>query len=82
MRKRSKESEIIVSRAAWRLLQSLSEPGARGAHSDIENGMIVVVAPRAGVTVVRASVSGRAAEYARRGGSCAGTRVRALPICC
>jgi hypothetical protein len=57
-------SDKTVGRAAWRLLQSLSEPGARGAPSDVEEGAFVVVAPRKGVTIVRASVPTRAVQYA------------------
>jgi hypothetical protein len=68
MNKRFKQSETIVARAARRLLESLGEPGARGACSDVENDMIVVLAPRNGVTVVRASVPARACEYAQSQG--------------
>jgi hypothetical protein len=57
-------NEKTVVRAATRLLQSLGEPEARGAPSDVEAGAFVVVAPRNGVTIVRATVSARAAQYA------------------
>lgn len=63
MAKRKKETEDVVARAARRLLQSLEEPGARCAPSDVKDKMFVVVAPRNGVTVVRASVPSSAVDY-------------------
>lgn len=68
MTKRVRETIDVTVRAAHRLLQALDEPGAVGARSDVEDEMIVVLAPRNGVTVVRASVSARAAEHARARG--------------
>lgn len=41
-------------RALRRLLEALGETGARAAASDLEDAMLVVLAPRNGVTVVRA----------------------------
>jgi hypothetical protein len=49
---RSAKEEI--GRAMRRLLQALSEPGARGALSALEASTLVVLAARKGVTVVRA----------------------------
>jgi hypothetical protein len=68
MNKRLRAGEALALRAARHLMQSLSEPGARAAPSDIEDNMFVVLAPRNGVTVVRASVSAQVVEYARSRG--------------
>lgn len=56
MTKEKRRTDDATSRAARRLLQALSEPGARGARGDVDERKIVVAAPRNGVTVVRASV--------------------------
>lgn len=64
MSKRNKEGDELINGAVRRLLQSLGEPGAHSASSGVEEGMIVVLAPRNGVTVVRASVPARAVSYA------------------
>lgn len=53
-----------IARALSRLLQALAEPGARGARSDIDERMIIVLAQRNGVTIVSANVPARAAEHA------------------
>jgi hypothetical protein len=58
------DNEAIMARSTRRLLQALGETGARGAASDVAAGMVVVLAPRNGVTVVRASVPARAVESA------------------
>lgn len=63
MKKDKRSIDDATIRAARRLLQALNEPGARGARSDIDEGMVVVAAPRNGVTVVRASVPRRAADH-------------------
>ncbi len=43
-----------AARALRRLLQALGEPRAVAAPSDLDDGMLVVSAPRNGITVVRA----------------------------
>lgn len=68
MSKRLRVGEALASRAARRLMQSLSEPGAHAVPSDVEDSMFVVLAPRNGVTVVCANVSAQAVEYARSRG--------------
>lgn len=73
---RGTQGEMAAMRARNRLLQALSEPGAGAAPSDLEDDTIVVLAPRNGVTVVRARLPaavGRSAlgqglvEWARDG---------------
>lgn len=64
MSKRKRESEETIARATRRLLLALDEPGARAAPCAIEEGMFVAVAPRNGVTVVRANVPASAVEHA------------------
>lgn len=59
----SQEDESLA-RATRRLLQALSEPGARGAANEIEAGTIVVLASRNGVTLARAKLPLRVAESA------------------
>jgi hypothetical protein len=51
-------------RAMRRLLQALSEQGARGALSGLEASTLVVLAPNKGVTVVRARLPAAAGEAA------------------
>jgi hypothetical protein len=58
----SRAKDDADGRAAGRLLEALSEAGARAAVSDIDERMIVVLAPRNGVTVVRANVPAGAAK--------------------
>jgi len=53
-----------AARALRRLLEALSEPGARATPSDLEDDTIVVLAPRNGVTVVRARLPKSAADGA------------------
>ncbi|PWB81875.1 MAG: ATPase [Methylocystaceae bacterium] len=64
MTKHRAQTDDATARAARRLLQALNEPGARGARSDVDERMIVVAAPRNGVTIVRASVQRSAADHA------------------
>lgn len=62
MNERLPDSEEIRASAVRRLLQALNEPQARGARSDVDRRMVVVLAPRNGVTVVRANVPAAAAQ--------------------
>ena len=55
---------VDISRAQRRLLQALSEPGARAAISEIEADTIIALAVKNGVTVVRARLPARAAASA------------------
>lgn len=64
MTKPLRETDDATARAARRLLEALNEPGARGTRGDVDERMIVVAAPRNGVTVVRASIPVRAADHA------------------
>jgi len=59
---RSAKEEI--GRAMRRLLQALSEPGARGALSALEASTLVVLAASKGVTVVRARLPAAAGDAA------------------
>ncbi|MGJ0507504.1 MAG: DUF6456 domain-containing protein [Methylocystis sp.] len=49
--------DAAATRALLRLLQALAETGAGGAPSDLEDETIVVLAPRNGVTIVRARLA-------------------------
>jgi hypothetical protein len=53
-----------ANRALRRLLQTLSEPNARAAPSGLEDSLLVALAPRNGVTVVRARLPAAAGEAA------------------
>lgn len=68
MTKRQRSTPDALERAARRLLAALDEPGARALRGQIDDSSIVVVAPRNGVTVVRASLPlGAAALVAAQG---------------
>jgi hypothetical protein len=62
MTKRQHSTPAALDRAARRLLDTLDEPGARALRGQIDESAIVVVAPRNGVTVVRASLPMGAAD--------------------
>lgn len=64
MSKGVRRTEGDAGRALHRLLEALSEAGACAAPSDLEDGTIVVLAPRNGVTVVRARLPAAAGEAA------------------
>ncbi|WP_424363472.1 DUF6456 domain-containing protein [Methylocystis parvus] len=64
MTKSLRKTESEMSRALRRLLEALSEAGACAAPSDLEDDAIVVLAPRNGVTVVRARLPAAAGEAA------------------
>ncbi|MBI1980845.1 MAG: ATPase [Methylocystis sp.] len=53
-----------IGRATRRLLQALTEPGARGALSGLEASTLVVLAASKGVTVVRARLPAAAGDAA------------------
>ncbi|WP_292528504.1 DUF6456 domain-containing protein [Methylocystis sp.] len=53
-----------TGRVMRRLLQALSEPGARAAHSGLEASTLVVLAASDGVTVVRARFAAAAGDAA------------------
>lgn len=63
MRKKEPDADA-AARALRRLLDTLSEPNAYGARSDFDDGATVVLAPKNGVTVVRARVASSAAYAA------------------
>ncbi len=52
------------ARALRRLLEALQESGARAAPGGLDDGMLVVVAPKNGVTVVRARLPAAVGETA------------------
>lgn len=56
MTRRQRPAREGLARAARRLLEVLAEPDARGQRGQIDETTIVVVAPRNGVSVVRASL--------------------------
>ncbi|MBI1867680.1 MAG: hypothetical protein HYS06_05225 [Methylocystis sp.] len=64
MTKRVRQTNETTVRTTRRLLQALNEPGARGVRSAVQDQMIAVLAPRNGVTVVRANAPVAAAEHA------------------
>lgn len=64
MSKGVRKTESEMGRALRRLLEALSEAGASAAPSDLEDETIVVLAPRNGVTVVRARLPMAAGEAA------------------
>ncbi len=59
-----KEGNDDIGRALRRLLQALSEPGARAALSDLEAATLIVMAAKNGVTIVRARLPAAAGEAA------------------
>ncbi|HEY8262119.1 MAG TPA: DUF6456 domain-containing protein [Methylosinus sp.] len=56
MTRRQRSAPEALARAARRLLEALAEPDACARRGQIDDATIVVVAPRNGVTVVRASL--------------------------
>lgn len=74
----SKAPEKDAARALRRLLEALQESGARATAGGLDDGTLVVVAPRNGVTVIRArlpaavgdaALSEGLVEWARESGS-------------
>lgn len=63
-----------TGRALRRLLEALAEPGARAAASDLDDGALVLLAPRNGVTAVLARVPAAAGEMAATQGLAEWTR--------
>lgn len=61
---RRKETSGDIRRALRRLLQTLSEPGARAALSGLETATLVVMAAKNGVTILRARLPAAAADAA------------------
>ncbi|WP_442756345.1 DUF6456 domain-containing protein [Methylocystis sp. JAN1] len=74
MRKSGRKMGGETARALRRLLEALGEAGASAAPSDLEDDMIVVLAPRNGVTVVRARLPAAAGEAALSRGLAEWTR--------
>ncbi|MBY6241675.1 DUF6456 domain-containing protein [Methylosinus sp. Sm6] len=64
MTQRQRFASNTLDRVTRRLLEALDEPGARALRGQIDESAIVVVAPRKGVTVVRASLPLGAADSA------------------
>lgn len=64
MSKSVRKTDSDNGRALRRLLEALSEAGACAAPSDLEDDAIVVLAPRNGVTVVRARLPAGVGEAA------------------
>jgi hypothetical protein len=62
--RKTEQDHDAAARAMRRLLETLSEPNAYGARGDLDDGTAVVLAPRNGVTVVRARVAMSAADAA------------------
>ncbi|KAF2989791.1 DUF6456 domain-containing protein [Methylocystis sp. MJC1] len=73
MSKAERKSETSA-RALRRLLKALNEPGARAAPSGLDDGALVVAAPRNGITLVRARLPVATGEAALAEGLVEGDR--------
>jgi hypothetical protein len=62
--RKTEQDHDAAARAMRRLLETLNEPNAYGARGDLDDGTAIVLAPRNGVTVVRARVASSAADAA------------------
>jgi hypothetical protein len=64
MNKAAKNRPSADARMICKLLEALAEPGARAAPSDLEENILIVFAPKNGVTLARARFPAQAADAA------------------